>query len=72
VVFAEDIPDIPSTDVPSGKSVCFCQSRGDYAKFSFKMRGLPCVLNIIVLLMGLMDREICEMSGETIMIIPFG
>ena len=23
VVFAEDIPDIPSTDIPSGERVCF-------------------------------------------------
>ena len=69
VVFAEDIPDIPSTDVPPGESVCLCRCRDDCAKLSFKMPGLPCALSIMVLLTGLMGRE---MSGEMISMIPFG
>jgi hypothetical protein len=69
VVFAEDIPDIPSTDVPSGESVCFCRSMGDYVKPSFKMLGLPCALNIMASSTGLMEREV---SGETISMIVCG
>jgi hypothetical protein len=55
VVFAEDIPDIPSTDVPSGESACFCPFMGDYPKLSFKMLGLPCALNIMALSIGPLD-----------------
>jgi hypothetical protein len=59
VVFAEDIPDIPSTDVPSGE--CLILSRHEqYVKLSFKMLGLPCVLNIMPLSTEPSEREVSE------------
>jgi hypothetical protein len=67
VVFAEDIPDIPSTDVPPGESICFRQRIGHCANLSFKMLGLTCALNIMALSTGLAR----EVSGETISMIVY-
>lgn len=49
VVFAEDVPDVQSTDLVSGERIPFCQYVGGYAKLSCKMLGRTCALHIISL-----------------------
>ncbi len=68
VVFAEDIPDTPSTDIPSGKSICFCQSMGRYANLTFKMLGLPCALYMMTISTRLSEHKASE---ETISMIVY-
>jgi hypothetical protein len=57
VVFAEDVPDITSEDVPSGESAHCYRYMGDRAKLAFKMRGSTCARNIMGLSMGALKDE---------------